>query len=95
MYDYYLGGTHNFATDRVAVDAIEAALPEIKPVAIENRAFLQRTVRWMVKQGITQFIDIGSGTAHHKQHARRRAAPRPRGQSHIRRHRRHRSPADA
>ena len=45
IYDYYLGGTHNFA--------IEAALPEIKPAAIENRTFLRCTVRWMVKQGIT------------------------------------------
>ena len=53
IYDYYLGGTHNFA--------IEAALPEIKPAAIENRAFLRCTVRWMVKQGITQSINIGSG----------------------------------
>jgi hypothetical protein len=49
MYDYYLGGTHNFAIDRAAVDAIEATLPEIKPAAIENRAFLRCTVRWMVK----------------------------------------------
>ena len=95
MYDYYPGGTHNFALDRAAVDAIEAALLEIKPVAIENRAFLRRTVRWMVKQGITQFIDIGSGTAHRKQYARRRVAPGPRGQSRVRRHRRHRGTADA
>ena len=47
----------------------------------------------MVKQGITQFIDIGSGTAHRKQHARRRAAPGPRGQSRVRRHRRYRGAA--
>jgi len=61
MYGYYLSGTHNFAIDRAAVDAIEAAPPEIKPAVIENRAFLRCTVRWMAKQGITQSIDIGSG----------------------------------
>ncbi|OCL02863.1 DUF574-domain-containing protein [Glonium stellatum] len=61
MYDYYLGGTHNFAIDRAAVSAVESALPEIRPIALENRAFLRRTVRWMAKQGIAQFIDIGSG----------------------------------
>jgi O-methyltransferase involved in polyketide biosynthesis len=30
-------------------------------VALENRGFLRRSVRHMVRQGIGQFIDIGSG----------------------------------
>jgi len=45
MYDYYLGGTHNFAIGRAAANIIEAALPEIKPAVIENHAFLQCTMR--------------------------------------------------
>lgn len=61
MYDYYLGGKDNYAVDRGAVDRVEAAMPEIRTLAEENRAFLRRAVRYMVDQGIRQFIDIGAG----------------------------------
>jgi hypothetical protein len=61
MYDYYLDGKDNFQIDRDAVDQIEAAMPEIRRLARENRAFLRRAVRYMAQQGIDQFIDIGSG----------------------------------
>jgi hypothetical protein len=61
MYDYYLGGKDNFEVDRVAVEQVAAAMPEIREVAQENRAFLRRTVRYMARQGVRQFIDIGSG----------------------------------
>jgi hypothetical protein len=61
MYDYYLGGKDNFQVDRDAVAQVEAAMPEIRQLARENRAFLRRAVRYMARQGIEQFIDIGSG----------------------------------
>ncbi|MET8160962.1 SAM-dependent methyltransferase [Sphaerisporangium sp. NPDC005289] len=61
MYDYYLGGKDNYAVDRAAVDRVEQAMPEIRLLAQENRAFLRRAVRHMARQGIRQFIDIGSG----------------------------------
>ncbi|MFB9248036.1 SAM-dependent methyltransferase [Sphaerisporangium melleum] len=61
MYDYYLGGKDNYAVDRAAVDRVEQAMPEIRLLAQENRAFLRRAVRYMARQGIRQFIDIGSG----------------------------------
>jgi hypothetical protein len=61
MYDYYLDGKDNFQADRDAVARVEAAMPEIRQVAQENRAFLRRAVRYMARQGIRQFIDIGSG----------------------------------
>ncbi|WP_248964844.1 SAM-dependent methyltransferase [Sphaerisporangium perillae] len=61
MYDYYLGGKDNYAVDRAAVDQVEQAMPEIRLLAQENRAFLRRAVRYMARQGIRQFIDIGSG----------------------------------
>jgi hypothetical protein len=61
MYDYYLGGKDNFEVDRAAVDQVAAAMPEIGDVALENRAFLRRSVRYMARQGVRQFIDIGSG----------------------------------
>jgi hypothetical protein len=61
MYDYYLGGKDNFQVDRDAVAAVEAAMPEVRQLARENRAFLRRAVRFMVDAGIRQFIDIGAG----------------------------------
>src|ERR1700754_4785972 len=61
MYDYYLGGKDNFEIDRQAVGKVEKAMPEIRRLAQENRAFLRRAVRYMARQGIRQFIDIGSG----------------------------------
>ncbi|MFG1703743.1 SAM-dependent methyltransferase [Nonomuraea sp. M3C6] len=61
MYDYYLGGKDNFEIDREAVGRVEKAMPEIRQLAQENRAFLRRAVRYMARQGIRQFIDIGSG----------------------------------
>ncbi len=61
MYDYYLGGSHNFAADRAAADAVIAALPSTRRIAIANRMFLGRAVRYLVSVGIRQFLDIGSG----------------------------------
>src|ERR1700716_2180398 len=62
MYDYYLGGAHNFAVDRAAADKVLAMLPETRTFARDNRAFLQRVVRYLVQDaGITQFLDLGSG----------------------------------
>ena len=61
VYDYYLGGSHNFAVDRkMARQAIEL-WPELPLIMQANRAFLRRSVRYLVSQGITQFLDIGSG----------------------------------
>jgi len=61
MYDYYLGGTTHFAADREAADKVLAVLPEGRDMAIANRAFLGRAVRFLASQGITQFLDIGTG----------------------------------
>jgi O-methyltransferase involved in polyketide biosynthesis len=61
MYDYYLGGKDNYRVDREAVERVAEAMPEIRQLAQENRAFLRRAVRYMARQGIRQFIDIGSG----------------------------------
>lgn len=61
MYDYALGGFHNFAVDRENVERVEQMMPGARRVAHANRAFLGRAVRWLVKAGITQFLDIGSG----------------------------------
>ncbi|RKN51278.1 SAM-dependent methyltransferase [Micromonospora endolithica] len=61
MYDYFLGGSHNFAADRQAADAVLAVAPHVADAARANRAFLRRAVQYALKQGIRQFIDLGSG----------------------------------
>jgi O-methyltransferase involved in polyketide biosynthesis len=63
IYDYALGGAHNFAADRAAAAALFKALPEGDAwmVARANRSFLQRAVRYCCAQGIRQFLDLGSG----------------------------------
>ncbi len=62
MYDYMLGGTHNFQVDRDATEEFRAQLPDLEDAAWANRGFHGRAARWMaVKHGISQFIDIGSG----------------------------------
>jgi hypothetical protein len=61
MYDYMLGGKDNFAADRTAVRAILETFPEAAQIAQTNRAFQARAVRHAARQGITQFIDLGSG----------------------------------
>ncbi len=61
MYDYYLGGSHNFEADRLFAARVIAAVPDMRWVIGENRAFLRRCVRFMVKSGIDQFVDLGSG----------------------------------
>jgi S-adenosyl methyltransferase len=61
MYDYYLGGAHNFAVDREMADQAIAAWPELPQIMRANRAFLRRAVRFLVDRGVRQFLDLGSG----------------------------------
>ena len=61
MYDYYLGGSHNFAIDRQVAEQAIAMWPDLPIIMQANRAFLRRAVRFLAAQGIDQFLDIGSG----------------------------------
>lgn len=61
VYDYLLGGAHNFAPDRQLAAMIEKSMPHVRDVVRLNRSFLRRAVRYMVGAGIRQFLDIGSG----------------------------------
>ncbi|UZJ32659.1 SAM-dependent methyltransferase [Streptomyces endophytica] len=61
VYDCYLGGSHNFAADRdLAREAVEM-WPDLPLIMRENRAFLRRAVQFLAGEGITRFLDIGSG----------------------------------
>jgi SAM-dependent methyltransferase len=61
VYDYYLGGSHNFAADREFALTVLEAMPDLTRHAQENRAFLRRAVRHLAQAGIRQFVDLGSG----------------------------------
>lgn len=61
MYDYLLGGGHNFAVDREHIARLIEANPDVAVLARSNRAVLGRVVRWCVERGIDQFLDLGSG----------------------------------
>ncbi|MFD5828767.1 SAM-dependent methyltransferase [Lentzea sp. NPDC060358] len=61
LYDFLLGGGHNFAADRALAELFLQAQPHARTVARLNRAFLRRAVLFMAGNGIRQFLDLGSG----------------------------------
>jgi hypothetical protein len=61
IFDYYLGGAHNFAVDRALADAAAKLMPELPQMMHLHRRFLARAMRHVVRQGVTQFLDLGSG----------------------------------
>jgi SAM-dependent methyltransferase len=61
IYDFLLGGAHHFAADRRAAHALIAAAPHIITIARANRDFLRRAVRYALREGIGQFLDLGAG----------------------------------
>lgn len=61
MYDALLGGSHNFEIDRKAAEMGKQLVPDLPRLALSNRAFLRRAVRFLVESGVEQILDIGSG----------------------------------
>ncbi|HET8683651.1 MAG TPA: SAM-dependent methyltransferase [Micromonosporaceae bacterium] len=61
LYDYVLGGVHNFAVDRRLYDQVVTVMPDLVPHARASRAFMRRAVRFCVEAGLRQFLDLGSG----------------------------------
>ncbi|MEQ0558844.1 SAM-dependent methyltransferase [Amycolatopsis sp. NEAU-NG30] len=61
VYDYLIGGELNYAIDREFARKILALRPESRKLALMNRRWLRRAVRFGAEQGIRQFLDIGSG----------------------------------
>ena len=61
LYDYLLGGGHNFAADRELAEKFLLAQPNARTIARLNRAFLRRAVLHLVDAGVRQFLDLGSG----------------------------------
>jgi SAM-dependent methyltransferase len=62
VYDYWVGGDHNFQADRDLARTMIALDPNVRPTMRAARAFLGRSVRYLAGQaGVRQFLDIGSG----------------------------------
>ncbi len=61
VYDYFLGGAHNFAIDRALANEIARMTPNVGETMRAGRDFLRRAVRYLIDAGIRQFLDIGSG----------------------------------
>lgn len=61
-YNAALGGKDNYAVDRALLEQITAVVPELPFIAVSNREFLVRAVRFLARDGgMTQFLDCGSG----------------------------------
>ncbi|HVB41630.1 MAG TPA: SAM-dependent methyltransferase [Streptosporangiaceae bacterium] len=61
LYDFLLGGHHNYAADRELGRRLLRAEPNARRIVAENRAFLGRAVRFLLECGVYQFVDLGSG----------------------------------
>jgi hypothetical protein len=61
VYDYYLGGSHNFDSDRAFAREVLRVYPELTAITRDNRDFMRRAVLYLCSRGIDQFLDLGSG----------------------------------
>jgi hypothetical protein len=61
IYDFFLGGTANWAVDRVLGQQVLDRVPMVKDMAMANRQFLNRVVSLLCQLGVRQFLDIGAG----------------------------------
>src|SRR3977135_971356 len=61
IYDWLLGGDANWAIDREFGARAVETFPMIRTLARVGRDFLGRGVSHLVGQGVTQFLDLGSG----------------------------------
>ncbi|WP_413760803.1 SAM-dependent methyltransferase [Streptomyces sp. MMBL 11-3] len=58
VYDWLLGGSSNHPVDRKVGEALPG---ETRGNAARNRAFMHRATAWLARNGIAQFLDIGTG----------------------------------
>ena len=58
VYDWLLGGKDNYPVDQKVGEALPA---ETRGNAARNREFMHRAAVWLAKNGVDQFLDIGSG----------------------------------
>lgn len=61
IYDYLLGGKHNYPADRAAARQLLDALPGVRQGAYLYRYFLLEAVKRLVKEDFTCYLDLASG----------------------------------
>jgi O-methyltransferase involved in polyketide biosynthesis len=61
VYNYWLGGSDNYAADREMAEQLLRISPGIADAVRANRQFIGRAVTWAAQEGIGQFIDLGAG----------------------------------
>ncbi len=61
IYDFLLGGNHNFEVDRQAAEQVIKIMPFFPKLFKLIRWFLGEAVRRLCEDGYTQFIDFASG----------------------------------
>ncbi|MCX4091436.1 SAM-dependent methyltransferase [Nocardia sp. alder85J] len=61
MYDYFLGGKDSYEADRSAAEQALRDFPSVRLTARTNREFMHHATKFLVGQGIRQFLDIGTG----------------------------------
>jgi len=61
IYDYLLDGKDNFAIDRAAAEKLMESRLDPRRLSMANRGFLRRAVGFLARQGVAQYLDLGSG----------------------------------
>ena len=65
VYDYWLGGKDNFASDREMGRRMAELNPALPDLVRHNREFICSAAARAAADGITQFLDLGSGLPAH------------------------------
>ncbi len=61
IYDYFLGGSHNFEVDRQAAENVLEVAPFMPELVRLIRWFMGEAVRQLCEQGFNKFLDFASG----------------------------------
>jgi O-methyltransferase involved in polyketide biosynthesis len=61
VYDYLLGGSHNFEPDRQAAEYMSGLVPSTGKWVRKLRRFLHQSVRQLAEEGFDRFLDLASG----------------------------------
>jgi hypothetical protein len=79
-YDYLLGGGAHFAADRALAGRLLSLYPRTAELLIASRTYVAGSLDQVARQGVDQFVDIGSGlpTRPSTHETVRRVSPRSR-----------------
>jgi hypothetical protein len=61
VYDYLLNGSAYWAIDEAFAERLLRNFREFRDIALANRLFVNRVIRYLRRTGVRQFLDIGSG----------------------------------